>query len=149
MRLVFDPAPIVAALAQDVVQAALARAEWVSANLHEATILTGCSDPTAAAKALAANRAGGAIVRNGAAGCVLCTAETCVEIPPFNVQAIDTNGAGDAHIGSFIAHLSQTGDPSSAASFANVAAALSTTVKGPASAPTAEQIAAARQRSNL
>ena len=149
LRLVFDPAPIVAALAQDVVQAALARAEWVSANLHEATILTGCSDPTAAAKALAANRAGGAVVRNGAAGCVLCTAEICVEIPPFNVQAIDTNGAGDAHIGSFIAHLSQTGDPSGAASFANVAAALSTTVKGPASAPTADQIAAARQRSNL
>jgi sugar/nucleoside kinase (ribokinase family) len=139
-RLVFDPAPIIASLAPDDVRAALARADWVSANLREALILTGHSDPCTAAKALAKNRAGGAVVRNGASGCVVATAEICTGIPPFEVQAIDTNGAGDTHVGSFIAHLSQTGDAERAARFANIAAALSTTIKGPASAPTMEQI---------
>ena len=138
--LVFDPAPIVASLKQDDLNAALARAEWVSANLHEAAILTSHSDPVAAAKALAKDRVGGAIVRNGSAGCVVATSEICAEIPAFHVKAIDTNGAGDTHVGSFIAHLSQTGDPERAARFANTAAAISTTIKGPASAPTAEQV---------
>ncbi len=139
-RLVFDPAPIVASLAQDDVRAALGRAEWVSANLHEAAVLTSHSDPAIAAKALAKDRIGGAVVRNGAAGCVVATADICVEAPAFRVQPIDTNGAGDTHVGSFVAHLSRTGDPDRAARFANTAAAISTTIKGPASAPTTEQI---------
>ena len=139
-RLVFDPAPIIASLAQEDLHAALARAQWVSANLHEAAIITGHSDPVLAAKALAKDRVGGAVVRNGAAGCVVATADICVEIPPFHVAAIDTNGAGDTHIGSFIAHLAKTGDPERAARFANIAAAISTTIKGPASAPSPEQI---------
>ncbi|MBT3141012.1 ribokinase [Phaeobacter gallaeciensis] len=138
--LVFDPAPIVASLAPNDLQVVLSRAEWVSANLHEAAILTAHSDPVTAAKALAKDRPGGAIVRNGAAGCVVATAEICVEIPAFPVQVIDTNGAGDTHVGSFIANFSQTGDPELAARFANTAAAISTTIKGPATAPTAEQI---------
>ena len=143
-QLVFDPAPIIGALAPQDVQAALSRANWISANLQEASILTGHSDAVMAAKALARDRTGGAIVRNGAAGCVLATGQACIEIPPFEVAAIDTNGAGDAHIGSFIARLSQTQDPQRAAEFANVAAALSTTIKGPATAPTAQQVAAAQ-----
>lgn len=137
-RLVFDPTPIVASLAQDDVRAALARADWVSANSSEAAILTGHADPGQAARSLARNRTGGAVVRKGAAGCVVATADLCKEIPPFDVQAIDTNGAGDTHIGSFIAHLSQTGDPALAARFANAAAAISTKFKGPATAPTAQ-----------
>lgn len=145
-RLVFDPAPIVGSLKQDDLRAALTRAEWVSANLHEAAILTGHSDPITAAKALAKDRTGGAIVRNGGTGCVVATANICADIPSFRVQAIDTNGAGDTHVGSFIAHLSQTGDPERAARFANTAAAISTTIKGPASAPTAEQIVTALDR---
>lgn len=137
-RLVFDPTPIIASLAPDELRAALARADWVSANSNEAAILTGHQDPGLAARSLARNRTGGAVVRKGAAGCVVATARQCAEIPPFEVQAIDTNGAGDTHIGSFIAHLSQTGDPALAARFANTAAAISTTIKGPASAPTAQ-----------
>lgn len=136
-NLIFDPAPIVGAIPQDVLNAALARATWVSANAHEAAFLTGKSDPAEAAVALAAQcpAQGGALVRNGASGCVLATQGACHEIPTLTVCAVDTNGAGDAHIGSFIARLAQGDDPVRAAEYANAAAALSTTLKGPACAP--------------
>ena len=136
-NLVFDLSPIVAAVSSKALSAALERACWISANAREAAILTGISDPDKAAIALAATRPvnGGAVVRNGADGCVVATSEGYETIPGHHVLAIDTNGAGDTHIGSFIARLSQGDDPVRAARYANVAAAISTTKKGPATAP--------------
>ena len=61
-------------------------------------------------------------------------------IPPHAVIAIDTNGAGDTHIGSFVAKLAATGDAVVAAHYANVAAALPTTRKGPATAPALDDV---------
>lgn len=136
-NLVFDPSPLVAALPMQVLSVALDRALWVSANRSEATYISGCSDPVLAAKALAHNAPahGGAVVRTGADGCVVATNDQCQIIPPHSVAALDTNGAGDTQIGSFIARIAQGDDPFSAARYANVAAALSTTVIGPATAP--------------
>ena len=50
-------------------------------------------------------------------------------------QIVDTNGAGDAHIGAFIACLTRGQSPPAAALYANIAAALSTKRYGPATAP--------------
>lgn len=133
--LFFDPSPIVAALRPDALKAALHRADWISANTREAAVITGQSDPHAAALTLSKAKHGGAIVRDGANGCYIATDGKCVHSPGFNVAAIDTNGAGDTHIGSFIAALSQGRTPVQAAQYANAAAALSTTRPGPATAP--------------
>ncbi len=137
-NLVFDPAPIIASLPRDVVQAALQRACWISGNAREAAVLTGQSDPSDAAKALAHSRpaSGGVIVRLGEEGCILALPDHLEHIPPFRVRPVDTNGAGDTHIGSFIARMARGDTPTQAATYANVAAALSTTKKGPATAPT-------------
>jgi len=140
-RLVFDPSPIAARLDRAALGSALERAEWVSANRQEAADLTGETDAAAAAQALARGRSGGAVVRDGAAGCLVATAEGCTRIAGFRVDAIDTNGAGDTHVGSFIAALHHGGDPLEAARQANAAAALSTTKKGPATAPMPEAVA--------
>lgn len=137
--LVFDPSPLVASLSPEYLKPALERAAWISANRREAAHLTGHDDPGLAARALARGRRG-AVVRDGAAGCVLAHAGTCRHIPPHPVRAIDTNGAGDAHIGSFIARLEATGDAANAARYANIAAALSTTRPGPATAPEAAAV---------
>ncbi|MEM6826121.1 MAG: PfkB family carbohydrate kinase, partial [Pseudomonadota bacterium] len=134
-RFVFDPSPLVAKLERRALAAALARATWVSANLREAAVITGLSDPKAAALALAVGREGGAVVRNGAAGCVVATGNRSTEIPGIRVNAIDTTGAGDTHVGTFIAELERHGDPIGAARYANAAAAISTTFQGPATAP--------------
>ena len=136
VRMVFDPSPLVAQMPERSRAAALKAATWVSANRAEATALTGHTDPEAAAGALARGRPGGAIVRDGANGCFLATAtDQARHIPGHSVQAIDTNGAGDTHIGAFIAALARGSDPFTAARFATVAAALSTTKEGPSTAP--------------
>jgi len=51
------------------------------------------------------------------------------------------NGAGDAHTGTFIAALAGGADVADAVRTANAAAALSVTRRGPATAPTAAELA--------
>ena len=148
MNLVFDPSPLVAQIPDRSRDAALTAATWVSANRAEAMALTGCADPEAAAATLA-HRPGGAIVRDGANGCFLATADSPPRhIPGHPVRAVDTNGAGDTHIGAFIATLAETGDPFRAARFANIAAALSTTQEGPSTAPTKADVLSVLAQAN-
>ncbi len=88
-------------------------------------------------------RGRGVIVRMGADGCLLLApgAGQLVHVPGFPVAAVDTNGAGDTHVGVFIAALACGADPTEAARQANAAAALSVTRTGPATAPSAAELA--------
>jgi sugar/nucleoside kinase (ribokinase family) len=89
-----------------------------------------------------ARHGGGVIVRTGPDGCLLaCRGAEPVHIPGFPVAATDTSGAGDTHTGTFIAALAAGADPAQAARTANAAAALSVTQPGPATAPTAADLA--------
>lgn len=136
LNLVFDPSPLVAEIPERSRAAALKAAAWISANRTEAAFLTDLSDPAAAAEALAKGRPGGAVVRDGANGChVAAQGGHAVHIPGHAVIVKDTNGAGDAHIGAFIAALVRGEPPLRAARFASIAAALSTTREGPSTAP--------------
>ncbi len=83
----------------------------------------------------------GVLVRTGPGGCLLCHPGTDpVHVPGFAVAVLDTNGAGDAHAGAFIAALAGGADEIDAARTANAAAALSVTRRGPATAPTAAEL---------
>lgn len=132
--LVFDPGPTVADIPRSTIDQAVRRADWISANASEARVLTGEADLKQAAVQLADGREG-AVVRNGANGCWLCHDGTALHVPGFAVDAIDTNGAGDAHDGVFIAAMILGFSPSEAAVIANAAAAVSTTRIGPATSP--------------
>ena len=128
---IFDPGPLVGQIPAPLLTRALARAQWTSANAAEATAITGESDPETAVEALS-NALGtegrGAVVRCGDAGCwISARGRSPVLIPQFAVDTIDTNGAGDAHVGAFVAALSSGADAEAAAEYANAAAALSTT----------------------
>jgi sugar/nucleoside kinase (ribokinase family) len=145
LSLVFDPSPLVADIPAPILAAARTAAIWISANAAEARMMTNLDDPSLAAQELAKDRPaqGGALVRDGARGCYLALAgETAFHIPAHPVTAIDTNGAGDAHIGAFIAALARGETARVAAGLANVAAALSTTQEGPSTAPTLETVLA-------
>ena len=141
-NLVFDPSPIVAELPADFIAAARKRATWISANVREASILSGIADPAQAARALAEERPenGGVVVRDGKQGCYVATRDHCEKVDAFEVDAVDTNGAGDTHLGSFIARLARGDTPRAAARYANIAAALSTTRRGPATAPSFHEV---------
>jgi sugar/nucleoside kinase (ribokinase family) len=118
----------------------LARADWVSANEAEARVLTGRDDPAEAAGALAALARGHALVRRGAAGCLLAGPPVQV-VPAPQVAAVDLTGAGDTHTAAFADALASGSDPWTAALRANRAAAWSVTRHGPATGPTAAELA--------
>jgi sugar/nucleoside kinase (ribokinase family) len=115
----FDPGPLVQ---EGPFARARARLDWVSANAAEAAALTAASDPVAAARLLG-GRAGG-IVRTGERGCVVAPAGAApVVLPAVPVTAADTTGAGDVHIGAFLAALLRGACPVDAARGANAIAA--------------------------
>ena len=145
----FDPGPLVGSIPPGALATVLGRADWLTCNAREAAILAGTADPRAAAAMLArratrATRAGGpgVIVRTGPDGCLIgLPAAGVVHVPGFQVDVLDTNGAGDAHSGAFIAALAAGAAEVTAARRANAAAALSVTKRGPATAPTGEELA--------
>lgn len=140
-RFLFDPSPMIAELPAALVDTMRNRADWISANAVEAGVMTGHTDAEVAARALAWGRQG-ALVRLGADGCLLATKGTLHRLPAHEVTPVDTNGAGDCHIGSFVAELSLSGDPLRAARYANIAAALSVTREGPATPPDRDEVLA-------
>lgn len=116
---IVDPGPLGTA----VPEAVRARADWWSAAEGEA------------------EGVGASVVRLGAAGCLLRVPGKPEQlIPGFAVDAIDTNGAGDTHVGVFAAAIASGAAPADAARRANAAAAIAVTRRGPASAPTAAEL---------
>jgi sugar/nucleoside kinase (ribokinase family) len=138
----FDPGPIVSEISASMLDAVFERVDWFSCNQREAFLLADSADPAEAARGLRArmNR-GGAIVRIGADGCVVAESERHSEVVPgFAVVSVDTNGAGDCHVGAFAAQLALGRPPVEAARWANAAAALSVTKHGPATGPTSQEL---------
>ena len=141
---VFDPTPVIAEIPRPVLDRVLARTTWLSCNTNEAAEIAGAGDAQTVAIRLLANhcpKAEGVVIRAGAQGCLVRLAEGGIRvIPGFEVDAIDTNGAGDTHIGAFVSALSRGMLPCEAARYANAAAALSVTRHGGSSAPSDEEI---------
>jgi len=139
----FDPGPLVASLPSDALAAVLGRAGWVSASAAEATALTGRPDPVDAAVVLQDGARGGVVVRCGADGCVVALPGAApVVVPGVAADVVDLNGAGDAHSGAFIAQLGLGVEPLAAARWANAAAAIAISRRGPATGPTYAEVAA-------
>ena len=104
---VVDPGPLVADIPAAVLDVAVAWADWWTCNEREARL-----GPIG-------HR--GVIVRRGDGGCDVTVDGTTVTVPAFGVDAVDNNGAGDTHVGAFVA-------------------ALAVTRRGPATAPTLQEV---------
>jgi sugar/nucleoside kinase (ribokinase family) len=119
-----DPGPFGADADAAVLAALLPRLTWWSGNAAEARAATGLGDAAAAARLLAGTVRRGAVVRLGADGCLLALrGADPVHLPAPDVVAVDTNGAGDTHVGTFLARLAAGDGPRAAAEAANAAAA--------------------------
>jgi sugar/nucleoside kinase (ribokinase family) len=142
--LLVDPGPLTAQITVKVLAPVLGRCDWLSCNHVEAEALADAGLPRP-------GRAG-AIVRAGADGCYVSlgvvslstmsqnTGAGPVHVPAPTVTAVDTTGAGDAHVGAFLAALADGLSPLEAAARANAAAALAVTRQGPATAPTRAEL---------
>ena len=132
---VFDPGPMVKALDSALMRALLPRIDIWTSNGPEALAFTGAADMSQALPMLNQHLQALLVVRDGPNGCWVGRGAQIEHVPGFKVQAVDSNGAGDAHAGVFIAGLAKGLNPAEAARRANAAAALAVTRWGPATSP--------------
>ena len=127
-------------------------AQEIGKRTADRSLLDRCAQPLGAAEAVCAAMRRPVVVRAGAQGAYFLRPsvaatnardEDATHVPTPRVDAIDTNGAGDAHSGVLAASLAQGIHLERALLLANCAGALSATVVGPSSCPTREEIEAA------
>ena len=157
VRVLLDVSPVIgipSALPSDGVIVSMnhREAQEIARQRGDASVRDQCRRPREAARAMLATLGRPVLLRAGAEGAYFvrsCDAALSASgtdpsyIPTPRVEAIDTNGAGDAHSGVLAASLAQGIPLKRALLLANCAGALSTTVVGPASCPTREEIEAA------
>ena len=130
IRCILNPAP-----GQPVEMSQLANLYYFVPNETEAEAVTGISVETVddakrcAGKLLEAGIKR-VIITLGSQGSLLAGAEGMEHVPAFEVDAVDTTGAGDAFIGSFSVFLSEGLDERDAVTRANLYAGISTTGVG-------------------
>lgn len=132
---VFDPGPLVKAPDSALMRALLPRIDIWTSNGPEALAFTGAADMSQALPMLSQHAQALLVVRDGPNGCWVGRGAQTEHVPGFKVKAVDSNGAGDAHAGVFIAGLAKGLKPVEAARRANAAAALAVTRWGPATSP--------------
>ncbi|WP_219095384.1 PfkB family carbohydrate kinase [Pseudomonas sp. UMAB-40] len=137
VNVVFDPGPLVDSPNAPLMQMLLPRIDVWTSNSVEALRFTGASDIAEALDRLTDHLPAEVlmVVRDGPQGCWISQRGEREHVPGFNVEAVDSNGAGDAHAGVFLAGLARGLSPGEAARRANAAAALAVTRWGPATSP--------------
>ena len=133
----FDPGPLLGDIPAELMHALLPRLNLWTSNRLEAQILTGTQTLAQALLALQGRLARDClkVIRDGAQGCWISDPHGQHALAGFSVQAVDSNGAGDAHTGVLIAALMAGQSPVDAARRANAGAAIAVTRRGPATAP--------------
>ena len=157
VRVLLDVSPVIgipSALPSDGVIVSMnhREAQEIAQQSGDSSVRDRCREPREAARAMLSLLGCPVLVRAGAEGAYIgrpaqpetnTTADEVTAIPTPRVEVIDTNGAGDAHSGVLAVSLAQGIPLERALLLANCAGALSTTVVGPASCPTREEIEAA------
>lgn len=124
----------------NLIRPALEFTDFIFPNCDEGRELTGESDPAGIATRLREMGVKTVIVKLGAQGCYVESAEGAFTSPGFAVQPLDTTGAGDCFAAGFLAALSMGKPLAVAARYANAAGALATLGMGGAdAAPTLAQ----------
>jgi fructokinase len=77
---------------------AMSRAQFVKLSDEELVFLTGSDDPAAARRHLWHDDLELMVITRGAEGCVYLTPDFDGEVPGFEVEAVDTTGAGDGFV---------------------------------------------------
>ena len=114
------------ARARAVIHEAMKSVDIALPGLDDARQLTGLDHPDAIVDFYLRLGARVVALTLGKEGALVSTPQRRERVASIPVEAIDATGAGDAFDGAFLAEYLETGDPFSAARFANVAAALST-----------------------
>lgn len=150
-EVVLDPGAIFAELPEEIRRRMLQITTVWTSNAEEAAQLCGDSRLDQAPARIASHLDASAVivVRDGARGSAVHVAGQSEVVPGFPQTPVDTNGAGDTHTGALCARASVTTDPSrdlgdwvAACRYANAAAAIKVTRRGPSTAPSGLEVEA-------
>ena len=129
---VLDPGPLVVDIESSRLAAVLGRVDVLSLNKRELEGLGGLRQVTGRVRPATT-----VILREGPDGATIHRAGSSPEqVPSVRVQAVDTSGAGDVHVGATLAGLARGMSWPDAVLFANRAAAYAVSRPGPAAGPT-------------
>jgi len=118
------------ARARATIHAAIAEADIALPSLEDARLLTDLEEPDEIVDFYLDLGAPLVALKLGDEGSLVATRDRRRRIPGHKVAAVDATGAGDTFAGAFLARLTAGDDPVRAATYANAAAALSTTGYG-------------------
>jgi ribokinase len=136
LLLVLDPGPLVAEIDAGRLTAALDRVDVLSLNRRETEAMGGVHAVMTRVRPSAT-----VIVRQGPRGATIHTSGTePLSVRSVAVEAVDTSGAGDVHVGATLAGLAQGLSFPEAVLLGNRAAAYAVSRRGPAAGPTAAQM---------
>jgi len=114
----------------EVLRAALPYMDYFLPSEAEATGMTGASQPEAMAEALLHEGVGTVVIKLGERGCLVASRNSVVRVPAFQVQPVDTCGAGDTFTAGFIAGILKGLDAVAAGRLANAVGAMCVTGLG-------------------
>lgn len=125
---------------REVVESAMTSADVIfGAAIDEINPMAGLDDPIQAATQLAGpNRV--VIARMGKRGAMACSSDGITRAPSFDVEVIDTVGAGDAFNAGFISARRRQLDMAEAIRWGNAVAALTIAKAGARSTPTLDEV---------
>jgi sugar/nucleoside kinase (ribokinase family) len=144
--LVFDPGPLVASIDPDLLRPVLTATTWLSLNTAELSTLSShpaVDGPKTGDIGVFSAHQHGVVVRSGRDGCVVTErGKKPVHVPGFAAEVVDTTGAGDTHVGAFVAALARELDPVEACCWGNAAASVVIASRGQASPPNLAELRA-------
>lgn len=132
-RIIFDPGPLIAQIPDSLLTTLLRRSAVTSCNEDEYQFML--------TKNVLSEIGNDLVIRRGPMGADVITRMGSVYLPAPSVQAVDTTGAGDTHVGAMLAELARGEPLDRAVHFANICAAISVTRYGPATGPTRNEVA--------
>jgi sugar/nucleoside kinase (ribokinase family) len=109
---------------------ALPHVDYFLPSIEEARMLTGRREPPEVAEALLEAGAKTVALKMGVGGCYLRAGEQEVRLPAYEVESVDSTGAGDAFVAGFLFGVLRGWDLESCGRLGNAAGALCTRAVG-------------------
>jgi sugar/nucleoside kinase (ribokinase family) len=126
----FDPGPSIEFIPAELCAQMLSTTDVLLLTDEEAAFLCSHAAQADIVRALLARGPTTVVLKRGAAGCLVATADGLIAHPGFAVDVLDTVGAGDAFAAAFIAGWLRGGSLHDCAALANAMGALATTRRG-------------------
>lgn len=144
---ILDPGPLVQEIPPELLARVLKKCHLVTLNEREFALLCEqlqitAQNTHAALQTLATQIAADLVLRTGASGAHIARYDTgsVITVPTLTVEVLDTNGAGDTHLGVLAAYLTAGKPLKDAVQAANIAASLAVTKFGGATCPSRAQL---------